>query len=178
MKLEKKDKLYILFIVLLSFLFVGLLFMTVSGWFYKDESNEKSYLTIGQSAVIEVGNTKSAVLSYNLDGSILASETIKFNLLVKNSEENDVYLRVKINIFSGDNDKISVKLKTNSHWTNNEEDEYYYFDETLLSLETIGVCSGLYFDNEKQLASKTGYILTITIESLSVEFDKQLVWGV
>ena len=176
MKLEKKDKIYIFFIVLLSALFVGLFFLTISGWFYKDNSVSNTNLTIGSSAVIEVDRSSAKVLSYNFDGAILGGEEIKQNISIKNIGDEDVFLRAKISIFSSNHVDPVIYLKTNSSWILND-DGYYYFNDSLKILNTIGLASAFIFSNEEELASKEDYILTIVVESLSVDFDKTSIWG-
>ena len=176
MKLEKKDKVYIFFIALLSALFLGLFFLTISGWFYNDNKKSETYLEVGSSAVIEMNGTETNVLSYNFDGAVLSGEEIKQNVSIKNAGEDDLFIRAKLLLFSSNHEQINVFFKTNFIWTLNA-DGYYYFEDRLESLGTIALSSGLIFSNEEQLASKADYILTIVVEGLSTKYDRIEVWG-
>ena len=176
MKLEKKDKVYIFFVVVLSVLLIGLFLLTISGWFYGDNKKSGTNLEIGSSSVIEVDGMKTSVLSFNFDGAILSGEYIKQNISVKNSGEEELYLRAKINLFSANHKENPVFFKTNTSWTL-FDDGYYYFSDNVESLGTTALASGFVVSNEKQLASKENYILTIVVENLPTRFDRLEVWG-
>lgn len=176
MKLEKKDKVYIFFIVILSVLLMGLFLLTISGWFYSDNRTGGTNLEIGNSSVIEVDGMDIGVLSFNFDGAILAGEYIKQNISVKNSGEDELYLRAKITLFSSNHKENPIFFKTNASWTL-FDDGYYYFSDSVESLGTVALASGLVVSNEKQLASRENYILTIVVESLSTRYDRLEAWG-
>ena len=155
---------------------VGLFALTITGWCYRDTYKSDTSLKIGENSVIEVADTKSSALSFNFDGAVLGGEEIKQNISIKNTGEKDVFLRAKIVIFSSNHSEPMIYFHTNQSWLL-LDDGYYYFNDILPSLGTIGLASSLIFSNEKQLASKDDYILTIIVESLSTEFDKGSVWG-
>ena len=176
MKKVKKDAIYIFFIVLLSFLFVGLLILSISGWFYRDSNDSPTMLKIGESSVITLNGTQSEVLSFNFDGAFLSGEVLKQNISVKNASDKDLFVRAKLTVFTGENDDAVLNLITSEDWKE-QEDGRYLFEGYISSLNTIGLCSGFIVSPEKQLKSSDAYILTISVEALSTEFDRLSVWG-
>ena len=176
MKHKNNEQIYIFFIVVLSVLFAGLLIMVLSGWFYKADAPAKTLLMPGGSAVMELKGTQSSVLSYNFDGSYLAGETLKQNISIRNGGDEDIFIRAKLTIFTGDNEDPNLDLGTSQMWTKSD-DGYYYFDGNVQSLNTVGFITGFKLSEDSQLASSSNYIVVITVEALSAEFDRNLVWG-
>ena len=176
MKVGKRDSIYIFFIVLLSALLVGLFFLSISGWFYRDNKPAETSLIVGNSSVIYLQGTQSSAMSFNFDGAYLGGEKIKQNISVKNDSQKDLYLRAKLTIFSGKNDDPQIEINALSNWTK-MNDGYYYFDGYVESLNTVGLLSSFQIASGAQLVSSSNYILVITVEGLSTEFDRTLVWG-
>lgn len=176
MKISKKDRIYIFFIVLLTILFVGMFYIAISGWLYKDDALSKMHLKLGASSVIEVKGSQAQALSYNFDGAWLGGQIFKQNISVRNTGDEDVYLRAKLIIFSEENNDPKLSLVANDNWFL-AEDGYLYAVESVGSLATIGLTSGLQISEENQLTSKTNYIITLQVESISTKLDRKSVWG-
>ncbi len=176
MEQKKKKSVYIFFIVLLSLLLAGSIILGLSGVYCKDIDDSPTSLKIGQSAVITLNGTGSQVMSYNFDGAFLAGEFLKQNISVKNSSEKDLFLRARLNIFTGDGDDPVLTMQTSEIWSK-QDDGYYLFEEYVSSLNTVSLSSGFVISPEKQMKSDNAYILVITVEGLSTEFDRMSVWG-
>ena len=155
---------------------MGLFALALSGWFYKDNKSSQTSLIVGESSVIHLNGTQTGLMTFMLDGSFLGGEKIKQNISVKNDSEEDLYLRAKLTIFAGNNKDPRIELNTSENWTK-AEDGYYYFDGFVESMNTVGVLSSLQISSEDQISSGTDYILVVSVEGLSTEFDRNLVWG-
>ncbi len=175
MKKINKEKMYIFFIVLLSVLFVGLFILTTTGLFYKGANKKDSAFKVGQTFVVETEKTGSEVLSFEFDGSFLSGEFLKQNISIKNNSEKDFFVRAKVFLFTEKNDDPVILLETDENWEKIGKE--YVFTGKLLSFNTVGLCKGLSLDENKQLASSKKYILTVCVETLSAEFDRQAIWG-
>jgi len=173
----KKEKLYIFFIVILSVLLAGVLILTITGVFYKGNNNKQpTMLNIGQSSVIALNGTEVKTLAFNFDGAFLSGEFLKQNISIKNISEKDLFIRANLTIFTGENDDPVLKLVTSEGWKLQEDGKYLY-EGYVSSINTIGLCSGFIVSPEKQLKSSTAYIIVISVEGLSTEFDRMAVWG-
>ena len=175
MKKIKKESLYIFFIVLLIVLLVGLFILTTTGLFYKGREGGENSFKVGTTAVISLEKTGCEVLSFEFDGSLLSGEFLKQNILVKNETSGDFFVRAKVVLFSEENDEGEIEIKTGESWTRFGNE--YLFEGRLASLNTISFCSGFSLDKTFQLESTKTYILTICVEGLSAEFDRQEIWG-
>ena len=147
MKISKKDRLYIFFIVLLALLFVGMFYIAISGWLYKDDALSDMHLKLGNSSVIEVGGTQAQTLAYNFDGAWLGGQVFSQNISVRNAGAEDVYLRAKLVIFSENNIDPKMSLVSNDNWFM-AEDGYLYSIESVSSLSTVGLASGIELASE------------------------------
>jgi hypothetical protein len=176
MKTNRKESIYIFFIGVLSVIVAGLAILVFSGWIYRENRPVGTSLILGNSNVLNLNGTMSESIAFNFDGSFLKGEEIKQNISIKNNSEKNLYLRGKIAIFDGNNENTDIHLMTGNNWTK-MVDGYYYFDGFIESFNTIGFISSFVVSGEKQLSSSSNYIMIITIESLSTDFDRTLVWG-
>lgn len=176
MEQKKKNSIYVFFIALLSVLLAGSVVLGLLGAYNKDIDDAPTSLKIGQSAVITLNGTGSQVLSYNFDGAFLAGEFLKQNISVKNNSEKDLFLRAKLNVFTGDGDDPVLNMQTNEIWKK-QDDGYYLYEGNISSLNTVALASGFIISPEKQMKSDNSYILVITVEGVSTEFDRMAVWG-
>ena len=91
--------------------------------------------------------------------------------------DEDIYLRAKISIYSGQNKTLKMDMQTTINWILNEQDGYYYFNSTLPKDEKVTLCSYVFLDGEENYKSNTKYIATIVFESLNASEDIQKIWG-
>ena len=175
MKKINKEKMYVFFIILLSVLLVGLFVLTTTGLFYKGEQKSDLSFQAGKSFVIDVEKTGCEVMSFEFDGAFLSGEFLKQNILIKNSEDSDFFVRAKVEVFCENRCDLNVEVDVLEGWTRKENE--YLFDGVLSASSTIGFCKGFSLDEKEQLESSKRYILTFCVETLSTEFDRVAVWG-
>ncbi len=150
--------------------------MSVTGVFYREDRGGDTMLKVGGASVINLEGNSSEVLAFNFNGAFLSGEFIKQNISIKNRGEKDLFIRAKLTVFTGDNDDPVLELKTSEGWKK-QEDGRYLFEGYLSSLNSMGLCSGFEISPEKQLQSTSAYIIAITVEGLTVDFDRMAVWG-
>lgn len=176
MQIKNKEKIYIFIIIILAVAFVGLFVMSISGFFFANNPPTGTSLKLGDSAVIELNSTGTKEYACNFDGAILGGQKIKQNITIKNTGEKNLFLRAKLTIFTDKNEIPQIELVTANDWIK-EDDGYFYYSGNIGSLNSVGFISGIFLPENEQLKSSSNYIMVFTIESLSTEFDKTLIWG-
>ncbi len=176
MEQKRQNKIYIFFIILLSSLLVGSIVLGVLGIYDGDFDNTSTNLQLGATATIQIDGVGSHVLSYNLDGAFIAGDVLKQKILIKNNTEKDMFLRAKLNIFTGNGDDPILNMQTTEEWTK-QSDGYFIYNDKIASLNTVALMNGLEIGEKKQMKSEKSYIIVISVEAISVDFDRTQIWG-
>ena len=176
MKLSKENFGWIFITSVLTILLGLSIYLGVSGWYFKTEKSYTTDLEIGKVVQIGVNKNESNAVSFNLDGSFLSGDRLPQYISIKNLDENqNVFLRAKIYIYTGDNQTLKMNMVETVNWTYNYEDDYYYFNDILSPLNKTALCSYIFIDENTQLQTK--YIVTVLIESVGDNQDINKIWG-
>jgi len=178
MKLSKENFGWIFTCIGLAVMLALSIYLGVSGWYSKNEKSYTTDLKLGKTMQIGVNKNQSNAISFNLDGSFLAGDRLSQLVSVKNLDENeDLYLRAKIYIYSGNNQMLKMNMVETVNWQYNEMDGYFYFNSLLSPQNKVALCSYVFIDEETVLFTDTKYIVTIVVESLSSNQDIVSLWG-
>lgn len=177
MKINKDNFGWIFTSALLAFLLAMSIYMGISGFYFKTQPSYTTDLVLGKNIQIDVSKNMSNAVSFNLDGSYLSGERLPQIISIKNTEEEDgVYLRAKIYIYTSENKTLNMGLVETVNWTYNQEDGYYYFNDVLSKQDKVSLCSHVFVDEETSLQSNIKYIVTIVIEALDENVEIQNIW--
>ena len=159
-------------------LLLGLsIYLGISGWYFKTEMSYTTDLELGKTVQFGVKQNESNAISFNLDGSYLAGERLPQLISIKNlDEENNLYLRAKIYICTGDNQTLKMNMVETVNWTY-QEDGYYYFNDLLTPQNKVALCSYVFIDEDTDLLTNKKYIVTVTVESLDESQDIAQIWS-
>lgn len=178
MKLDKSNFAWIFTCIVLSILLGLSLYLGISGWFFKNENAYTTDLEIGKTIQIDIGKNQANAVSLNLDGSYLEGERLAQIISVKSMEdEQDLYLRAKIFVYTSDNQTKKMDIVETVNWTFDNEDNYFYFNDILNPNNKISLCSYLIVGEGSKLISSKKYIVTVVIESLDKTQDVEKIWG-
>lgn len=178
MKISKKNFGWLFTCVGLAILLALSVYLGFSGWYIQNEQIRATDLELGKTVQIGVKKNEASAISFNLDGSYLADERLPQIVSVKNlDEENTLYLRAKIFIYSAKNQMLKMNMVETVNWQYNKEDGYYYFNSLLTPQNKVSLCSYVFIDEKTSLLTDTKYIVTILIEALDSSQDIVNVWG-
>ncbi len=153
-------------------------YLGISGWYFKNDISYTTDLELGKTVQIEAKKNEANSVSLNLDGSYLEGERLAQIVSIKNLETDyNLYLRAKVYIYSGDNVLTDMDIVETINWTYNENDGYYYFNETLPSNNSVALCSYVIVKEGSKLNTRTKYILTFLIEALDSSENIEEIWG-
>ena len=177
MKINKDNFGWIFTSALLAFLLAMSIYLGITGFYFKTQSAYTTDLVLGKNIQVDVSKNMSNAVSFNLDGSYLSGDRLPQIISVKNTEEEEgVYLRAKIFIYTSENKTLGMGLVETVNWTYNQNDGYYYFNEVLAKQDKASLCSHIFIDEETSLQSNVKYIVTIVVESLGEGVDIQEIW--
>ncbi len=177
MKINKENFGWIFSCVMLALLLALSIYLGLSGFYFKTQSNYTTDLVLGKNIQVDIAENQSNAISFNLDGSYLSGDRLPQIISIKNTEEEDsIYLRAKIFIYTSDNRTFDMGMVETINWNFNDKDGYYYFDGTLLKQEKVTLCSHVFIDENTCLSTNKKYIVTIVVEALKDDVDLQKIW--
>ena len=175
MKINKDNFGWIFTSILLAILLAISIYLGISGFYFKTQSSYTTDLVLGKNIQIDVSKNMSNAISFNIDGSYLAGDRLPQIISIKNNEEEDgLYLRAKIYIYTSENKTLDMVETVN--WTFSQEDGYYYFNDVLSKKDKASLCSHIYIDEETSLKSNVKYIATIVVEALDESVNIKEIW--
>ena len=174
-KLKKSTYGFIFAIVVLVIALGISLYLGLSGWFYSNTSSLKSDMQLGSNVNLSLKGTETQAVSFTLSGAYLSGQKLKQFINLTNEFDAPIYVRAKALIFSYDLNDCKIELGVSDLWT--ENGDYYYFDEPLESQNKISVASYVKLLNDEFYDSHKSYILTIIVEGLDANLDRQQIWG-
>lgn len=178
MKKVNKDNFIWIFACGLLVVLLGIsIYLGVSGWYFKNDLSYTTDLELGKTVSTGIGINEAQAIAFGVDGSYLSGEKLPQIISVSNNAEEDIYLRAKISIYSGQNQTLKMDMQTTINWTYNNQDGYYYFNSTLPKDEKVTLCSYVLLDSEENYKTDTKYIATVVFESLKATEDIQNFWG-
>ncbi len=178
MKIKRENYGWLFTTVFLALLLALSIYLGITGWYFKTDISYTTDLELGKTVQIGVKKNEASSISMNLDGSYLAGQSLPQLISVKNSDdENSVYLRAKIFIYSGDNQTLKMNMVETVNWVYDEGDGYYYFNDLLTMQNKVALCSHIVIDKDTHLQTNTKYIFTVVVEALSQDQDVVKIWG-
>ena len=160
--MTKKDIAWLFACIVLAILLAVSLVLGFTGFF-----SSATYLTtdtdlkVGDTINIAVKPNQATVAALTFDGGYLPNEKIPQTIQI-NAEnlDSEVFVRVKCIVFGeGDN---HFDFVTSQHFEE-EEDGYYYFDQTLSGGNKITFCTYLLSPADSRFVSKEKYVLSVVI---------------
>lgn len=168
---------YIFAIVFLVILLGISIYLGISGWYFATSFSQEGDMVLGNSVDLLVNKNGASSTSFSLSGGFLEGEKLAQTINVKNADgESEVYLRAKVYIFMSDSATASMSLVTGENWTYNADDGYYYYNEKLIPQGKINLATDVIIGQGSNLRSDKKYILTVLVESLDSEKDRQEHW--
>ena len=176
MKIDKSKAGWIFIVTVLSILLAASLYLGISGWFFRNEASYTTDLELGKTIQIVVKKNSATSASLNLDGSYLSGEPLAQIISIKNEDEaNDLFLRAKIFIYSGNGQTLKMDLMETANWIYN--DGYYYYHGALAPQNKIALCSNIVIPENTDLVSSKKYIVSVVVESLDSQDRVEEIWG-
>lgn len=169
--------------VFISCLMLGLLALSIylgmSGWYFRNEYNSTTSLTLGKTIQLEIGANQSNAISLVLDGAFLPGEELPQIVSIKSLEdEKSLTIRAKAIVDEGAVDSFPLALGQTQNWVYNELDGYYYYNDYLTPQNKIGLCSHVVMPQNQQHASNQSYLITFVVESLDEGQEVENIWGI
>ncbi len=153
------------------------IYLGVSGWFFKNDISYTTDLELGKTVTTDIKKNQASAVTLTLDGAYLPGERLPQIISVRNGDgEDNVYLRAKIYIYTGTNITMDMDIVETVNWTYNENDGYYYLNDTVLPNAKVTLCSHVIM-GDGDFSGHTKYLLTVVFEALSVEEDVETIWG-
>lgn len=174
-KLSKATYGFIFAIVALVILLAVSLYLGLSGWFYANVISLESDIKLGQTVNITLTENEAKAVSFTFPGSFLPEQKIDQFINVTNNAENNLHIRAKAVVFDYSNGEVGVEIGISDHWT--EHEDYYYFDEPLLKSNKISLGSYIKLSPDKYFDSTKSYVVTIVVEALAEDLDRNVIWG-
>ncbi len=177
MKIDKNNFIWIFSSAILAILLAVSIYLGISGWYFKTDFSYTTDLILGKTISTTIKKNQAQGISFNIDGSYLSGQKLPQIVSIKNEEEIDeIYLRAKVYIYSGDNKTLNVNVEPTVNWNKNEIDGYYYFNNLLPSSEKVTFCSNIVLDENENYKTDTKYIVSIIFESLSKDESPLEFW--
>lgn len=177
MKFSKENFGWIFTTCALAILLGLSIYLGITGWYFRTEKSYTTDIELGKTIQFGVKKNESNAISFNLDGSFLAGERLPQLISVKNLDaENNLYLRAKLFIYTGDNQTLEMNMVETANWTY-QEDGYYYFNEKLTPQNKVAICSFVFIDEDTDLQTNTKYIVTMIVESLDENQNVTQIWN-
>lgn len=177
MKINKENVGWIFTSIGLAILLGLSIYLGISGWYFKTEASYTTDLELGKTVQFGVKKNESNAISFNLDGSFLSGERLAQLISIKNLDnENNLYLRAKIYIYTGDNQTLKMNMVETVNWTY-QDDGYYYFNNLITPQNKVALCSYVFIDEDTDLLTNTKYIVTVIVESLDENQDITQIWN-
>lgn len=178
MKFSKDNFGWIFACIGLAILLALSVYLGLTGWYFENDRAYSTDIELGKTIQLGVKKNEANAVSFNLDGSFLAGERLPQLISIKNMDQfDDVYLRAKIFIYSGENRTLEMNMVETINWKYNQEDGYFYFNSLLTPENKVALCSYVYIDEETSLYTHTKYIVTVVVESLSSTQNIVEIWG-
>ena len=166
---------YIFCIISLIIFFAVFVALTFAGFFYSSSLDNSWDFPLGEKAVLSLRKNQSSSISFGFGGEILPGENLQAIVDFFNESEENLYVRVKVFVFSKSSGVVNAKIKTISDWS--KSGEYYYFSKQILPQESINCLTAI--EIPKGVFFEGGYIynLIIVAECLSDYDDVEKLWG-
>lgn len=173
-KISKSTYGFIFAIVTLVILLGVSLYLGISGWFYSNVSSLQSDLVLGKTVNIAVEKTGAQVVSFTFSGSYLPRQKLDQYINITNASGEGLHIRAKAVVFDASQGEKGLEVGIGEHWTQN--DEYYYFDESLPDSNKIAFATYVKLDDEYYNSNKS-YIVSFIVEALDAKLDRNQIWG-
>lgn len=154
------------------------IYLGISGWYFKNDLSYTTDMEIGKSISVDVKGDQANAISFNIDGSYLNGFELPQIISVKNSGENEIFLRAKVYVYTSNNQYYKMKINSTSNWNYNLEDDYYYFNDKLIGSDKVALCSSIMFDEDGAYVTDVKYIVTFIFEALNLDQDVEKIWGI
>ena len=178
MKINKQNFGWIFTSAFLAILLALSLYLGISGWFFKTDISYTTDLELGKTVEMGIKKNQANTIALNIEGSLLAEEKLPQIISIKNLDDNEnLYLRAKIYIYSGDGRTLKMNLVETPNWEYDEEDGYYYFTDKLALSDKVALCSHIFIDKDTHLKTYSQYIVSIVVESLDTNQNIENIWG-
>ena len=177
MKINKNNYIWIFICSILTFLLILSVYLVLSGWYFQTENTYSTDMEIGTNIQVDISSNMANSASVNFDGTFLYNQKIPQTISIKNTGEEDIYVRSKIFIHSSNNETKKIDIEETVNWLSNE-DGYFYFNNLLKSGEKVSLCSSIIVPEDSNLNTNKKYILTVMFEGLSQNQDVEAFWGI
>ena len=178
MKIDKTNFGWIFACCVLVILLGISVFLGLSGWFMSTDISYTTDLELGKIVQIDLDKNQSNCVSLSLDGSFLEGQHLPQIVSIKSiRSENEQYIRVKIFIYTSENETKRLDVENTVNWDYNEEDNYYYLNSLASPNDKISFCSHIILPDGLNLSTGKKYIVTILAESLDSEQNVIAIWG-
>ena len=87
------------------------IYLGISGWYFKNDLSYTTDMEIGKSISVDVKGDQANAISFNIDGSYLNGFELPQIISVKNSGENEIYLRAKVYVYTSNNQYYKSKRR-------------------------------------------------------------------
>lgn len=179
MKVNKENFGWIFSCVMLAIALVVSIILGYTGYYFKTQSSYNTDMKVGDSLQLDIRKNQANSISVNLDGSYLPGQKIKQDISVKNLElEEEIYIRVKVFIYSTENNIIELKIEPSLNWKENLDDGYYYYNQSLLPQNKTMLTNNLLLDENQSLLSSKKYIVTFLCESMASKENAESLWNI
>ncbi len=153
-------------------------YLGATGWYFQGDNSLESDLVLGESVQVAVKKNQSEGVAFTFEGSYLTGEKLPQTIAIKNlDDEQGVFVRAKISVFSNDETNKSLSIIENVNWKL-EADGYYYLTSILTPTSKANLCSHVVLDEESEFESTKNYIMMVIFETLSENNDVLQIWGV
>ena len=175
MKISKQNATWIFVVTILSLLLALSVYLGASGWYFSSQPNYVSDFQVGNNILITALTNQSNAKSLNIEGSFLPGEELPQKVSIKNSSQQDLFVRVKAK-FENEQGEFPLKIYATQNWQYSVEDGYYYLNSQLLKDNKVAFCNMISIDENLLLHSSKKYLITFTVESLESTEVAQLIW--
>lgn len=175
--MKKQSLPWLIAVISLSLVLIAVFALGVSGYFFSlPHLHFDTDLNLGESVTISVFPNETSVSSWSFDGAYLPNEKIPQKIQI-NAEKltSDVFIRIKSKIFCKEGDAQFEFLTTEKFSL--EEDDYYYYDGTILGGDKVTFCEYAKVPQNVKLDSDKKYIVSIIVECLDSTQDISSLWG-
>lgn len=161
-----------LFILLAISIYLG-----VRGFFFKTQNSYTTDLKLGQTIEGGLNKNQATSMSLNFSGDFLPGEKLPQIVSVKNSSNEDLFVRAKVFIYNSQNQTQEINVIENSNWSK-QEDGYFYLTDLISKEQKVNFCSHIIASEDFVTLSWKKYIVTFVFETLDSESDVISLWGI